>query len=149
MREKAVKGFSIVEIMVALVIIGVLTAMVIPNLLKARIAGNEAAALAGLKAVYSAVQLYYEKNNAYPESLADLAQTDSSPAYIDAGITSGSKDGYEFSYSSAGVGDFSANAGPSVPGRTGNRYFYIDETGTIRVNLESEAGQDDPVLSSS
>ncbi len=143
------KGFSIVEILAVLAVLGVLTAIFIPRLLNSRIAANEAAALAGLKAIYSAVNMYYEDTNSYPDSLEDLVEPNSSISYIDAQLASGSKDGYDYGYSSAAVQDFSLNANPAVPGNTGNRYFYIDETGVIRVNTEGEAGPDDEALSSS
>lgn len=145
--RKIKKGFSIVEIMVVLVIISVLTAIFIPRLLNSRLAANEAAALSALKAIYSAVKLYSENNNSYPESLEDLAEPNSSPGYIDAGLASGSRDGYDYNYSLAAADDFSVNANPSIPGKTGKRYFYIDETGTIRVNSEIEADSDDSALS--
>src|SRR3989338_1691825 len=141
------KGFSIVEILAVLAVLAVLTAIFIPRLLNSRIAANEAAVLAGLKAIYSAVNMYYEDTNSYPDSLEDLAEPDSSISYIDAQLASGSKDGYDYIYYSAAVQDFSLNANPVVPGNTGNRYFYIDESGVIRVNLEGEAGPDDQALS--
>ena len=132
-----------------LAVLAVLTAIFIPRLLNSRIAANEAGALAGLKAVYSAVNMYYEDTNSYPDSLEDLAEPDSSISYIDAQLASGSKDGYDYAYSSSAVQDFSLNANPAVTGNTGNRYFYIDETGVIRVNTEGEAGPDDQALSAS
>ena len=103
--------------------------------------------MAGLKAVYSAVNMYYEDTNSYPDSLEDLVEPNSSISYIDAQLASGSKDGYDYIYYSAAVQDFSLNANPVVPGNTGNRYFYMDESGAIRVNTEGEAGPDDQALS--
>lgn len=143
------KGFSIVEILVVLAVLGILTAIFVPRLLTSRLAANEAAAMAGLKAIYSAVNMYYEDTNSYPEALEDLIEPNSSISYIDAQLASGSKDGYDYAYSSSAVQDFSLNANPVVPGNTGNRYFYIDETGVIRVNDEGEAGPDDEALSAS
>lgn len=143
------KGFSIVEILVVLAVLGIVTAIFVPRLLTSRLAANEAAALSGLKAIYSAVNMYYEDTNSYPENLADMVEPNSSISYIDAQLASGSKDGYGYEYSSSAVQDFSLNANPVVPGNTGNRYFYIDETGVIRVNDEGEAGPDDEALSAS
>lgn len=143
------KGFTIVEILAVLAVLAVLTAIFVPRLLNSRIAANEAAALAGLKAIYSAVNMYYEDTNSYPDALEDLIEPNSSISYIDAQLASGSKDGYDYAYSSSAVQDFSLNANPAVPGNTGNRYFYIDQTGVIRVNDQEEAGPDDPALSAS
>ena len=132
-----------------LAVLGVLTAIFVPRLLNSRIAANEAAALAGLKAIYSAVNLYYEDTDLYPDTLSDLVEPNSSISYIDPQLASGSKDGYDYEYASSAVQDFSLNANPVVPGNTGKRYFYIDETGVIRVNDEGEADSDDPALSAS
>ncbi len=143
------KGFSIVEILAVLAVLAVLTAIFVPRLLNSRVTANEAAALVGLKTIYSAVNMYYEDTDSYPEDLEDLIEPNSSVSYIDAQLASGSKDGYDYIYSSAAAQDFSLNANPAVPGNTGNRYFYIDETGVIRVNTEGDAGPDDPALSAS
>lgn len=133
--------------MVALLVLAVLIAIATPRLLDMRITSNEVSARAGLKAIYSAVQLYCEEKNAYPENLSDLAGSDSSVGYIGADIASGLKDGYNYSFSLEGTQSFSARANPAVPGKTGKKYFYIDETGVIRFSAESEAGPDDPAVS--
>lgn len=143
------KGFTIVEIMVILAVLGILIAISVPRLLNSRIAANEAAAMAGLKTIYSAVNMYYEDTNLSPDALEDLIEPNSSISYIGAQLASGSKDGYDYVYSSSAVQDFSLNANPAAPGNTGNRYFYIDQTGVIRVNDQEEAGPDDPALSTS
>ena len=74
-----------------------MTAIFVPRLFNSRIAANEAAALAGLKAIYSAVNLYYEDTDLYPDTLSDLVEPNS-PAfhYIELQLASGSKDGYDY-----------------------------------------------------
>ena len=60
------KGFTLIEIMVVVVILGVLAALVIPNIMSRPDQAKAAAAQADLKAVSSSLELYRLDNGAYP-----------------------------------------------------------------------------------
>ena len=61
------KGFTLVEIMVVVGIIVLLATIAIPNLLKAKAAANKSAAIAILKALSTATEMYATANNGnYP-----------------------------------------------------------------------------------
>lgn len=140
-------GFTIIEVMVVAAIITILVAVGIPNILRSRMASNEAAAMASLKTMCSASELYYSNNNTYPQGLSDLIEPQSNPPYIDVVLASGEKQGYQFIYAAQDAGHFTVNANPVSPGITGARFFYTDETGVIRSNQSQEAGPDDPIVS--
>lgn len=140
-------GFTLIELMVVAAIIAILAAVGIPNILRSRMASNEAAAMVGLKTISSASELYYNNNNTYPQGLSDLAEPQANPPYIDAALASGEKQGYKFVYASQDAQHFAANANPVSYGITGARFFYIDEAGVMRSNPSQEAGPDDPVVS--
>jgi prepilin-type N-terminal cleavage/methylation domain-containing protein len=140
-------GFTVIELMIVAAIIAILVVIGIPNILRQRMASNEAAALAGLKAINSACALYYSNNDAYPRGLSDLIEPQSSPPYIDAELAGGQKQGYEFIYQVREPAGFSVNANPVSPGVTGGRYFFIDERGVIHSNQNQPAGPDDPIVS--
>ena len=134
-----VKGFTFVEIMIVITVIMIIAAMTIPSMLRGKVTSNEATAIVNLRNLYTALQIYYNDNNQiFPQQLSQLS------SYISPALASGSKSGYLFTYNSVNEDMFDINANPRTPGRTGTRYFYLDETGVIRVNTEGAASEDDP-----
>ncbi len=132
------KGFTLVEIMIVVAIIALLAAIAIPNLLRARMAAGESAAIAALKTVASAAHTFRAANVAYPTTLGALCFdaavtncTGTNPPYIDSVLGGGTKQGYTFNLTGDASG-FTANANPVTPGTTGNRYFFVDTSGVIR-----------------
>jgi len=57
------RGFSLVELLIVVAIILVIAAIAVPNLLKARIAANEASAVSSVREIKTSEMLYY---NTYP-----------------------------------------------------------------------------------
>lgn len=147
MKDKGRIGFTIVELMVVAAIIAILVVVGIPNILRSRMASNEAAAMVSLKTISSALELYYNNNNTYPQGFSDLIEPQSDPPYIDFVLASGEKQGYQFIYVLQDAVHFTVNANPVSYGITGSRFFYIDETGLMRSNQSQEAGPDDPIVS--
>lgn len=141
------KSFTLIEIMVVVAIVGILLALALPQFLRSRISANETAAIANLRLINNACQAYYANINphSYPlDGLSDLISPVSEPPYIDNILASGTKQGYEFKYKFIDAEHFQVYANPVYPGRTGVRYFFVDETGVIRANSTQEAGPDDP-----
>lgn len=137
------KGFTLIEIVIVVSVVIVLTLLAIPNILRSRSVANEGAAMANLKILSDACQLYHANNGIFPESLNDLTTPISTPAYIDPLLAGGHKQGYAFTYARRGTG-FSINANPESLLR--GRYYYIDETGVMKANPDQEAGAGDEAV---
>lgn len=138
------RAFTLMEIMIVIAIVIVVITFVIPNILRSRVVANEGAALANLRTLSNSCQTYHMNEQSYPENL--LILSNANPPYIDNVLGSGTKQGYQFIYESADSDHFSVHANPIHTGLLKGRYFYLDESGTIRFRNESPAGPDDEIV---
>ena len=139
MRNKQ-KGFSLIELLIVVAIILIIAAIAIPNLLRARIAANEASAVSSLRTMNTACITYNTSYNAYPTSLTNLAPvatstttpTSTAADLLDATLTTApfQKSGYKFTF--AGTGQvYTINADPITTNQTGVRGFFTNQSGVI------------------
>ena len=130
-------GFSLIELLIVVAMIGIIVSIATPNLLASRRAANEGSAESSLRTIYSAQSTYLASAgaNSYG-TLADLRGED----LVDATIGGGSKSGYTFLCPDLNLTDgppptFFATAHPTNTGfgtRTGHRSFAIAEDGVLR-----------------
>ena len=149
MHNKCVAGFTLVEIMVVVSILALLAVISIPMMLRNQINANETIAISSCRTIVSACQSFYTYNmpRMYPTDLSILgAATETGPAFLDNALASGTKSGYNFTYNRTSPFAFTLNADPQLPGRTGNRYFYSDETSRITAREGGQAGSGDPEI---
>jgi len=66
MENSMKKSFTLIELLVVIAIIGVLAALVIPNLTQARAKARDAKRTEDLRALQNALELYYSDHNSYP-----------------------------------------------------------------------------------
>ncbi|HVP63599.1 MAG TPA: prepilin-type N-terminal cleavage/methylation domain-containing protein [candidate division Zixibacteria bacterium] len=155
------KGFSLIELLIVVAIILIIAAIAIPNLLKSRIAANEASAVGSVRSINTAEVTY---SATYPDTGFALALTNlggtstgtassASAGLLDSVLSSGTKSGYKFvaAGSNGGTGtintQYTVTAIPLNTGTTGQRSFYSDQSGVIRYNTSGSApASTDPPL---
>ncbi|MGD0842100.1 MAG: DUF4190 domain-containing protein [Candidatus Acidiferrales bacterium] len=140
-------------------IILIIAAIAIPNLLRAKMAANEASAVGSLRTINTACITYSITYGGFPPSLNALggAGSGSAPSsaaaqFIDRVLESGRKSGYNFSYSPGAPDDkgnidaYTVVANPVIPGNTGVRYFFTDQTGVIRADETAPPNENSPPI---
>jgi|SRR5580700_9262445 type IV pilus assembly protein PilA len=151
-------GFSLIELLIVVAIILIIASIAIPNLLRAKIAANQSAAVQALRTMSSAEQTFSSTySDGYTLSLAQLGGPIGSSNCVNAGLIDevlstapNQKTGYTYTFTPNGVaslttgvpaacgasGDsgYSISATPVALGVTGTTSFCIDETGVIRFN---------------
>jgi prepilin-type N-terminal cleavage/methylation domain-containing protein len=140
MRNKQ-KGFSLIELLIVVAIILIIAAIAIPNLIRSKMAANEASAVASLRTYNTAIVAYSTTYNTDP--LTDFSTlgpstTPSSTAadLVDSllGVKAPTKSGYDFTYSPGATKapntQYNIIAVPSSSS-SGQRYFYTDQSGVI------------------
>jgi len=150
-KKHSKKGFSLIELLIVVAIILIIAAIAIPNLLRSRIAANEASAVGSLRTLNTAEVTY---NTTYPSvgfactltvlgpPASGASATSATAGLIDSNLAGGSKSGYNFSLpasgnncyaSAAGINTtYSVGASPVSAGVTGQRYFCSDGSGVIQ-----------------
>ena len=149
------KGFSLIELLIVVAIILIIAAIAIPNLLRARISANDAAAASTVRTINTAEVTYSTTyvSNGFAPNLTDLGPngTDCSAAKIDAthsclvdnvvgcALTTGCpKGGYNYFLTSSvvtlPVPDYTASASPLGVGTTGSRDYCSNTDAVVRMN---------------
>ena len=141
------KGFSLIELLIVVAIILIIAVIAIPNLLRSKIAANQASAVGSLHTLYIACISYSTSYGQFPTALTNLGPISSggtasstSADLIDAVLSAGTKSGYTFVYTAgASNQSYTITATPISAGSSGQNTYFSDESGVIRVDATGGA----------
>jgi type IV pilus assembly protein PilA len=150
-------GFSLIELLIVVAIILIISAIAIPNLLRSKMAANEASTVSSLRSINTGEITYAAlyPTLGYSLDLASLgggaavcntgAATPTAACVIDdvvaqATSTAKAKSGYYFTYGGLVTNGtvttaYTVVGSPVGPGFTGQRYFFTDQSGVLRYGL--------------
>lgn len=158
-RRMAIAGLALGYTGLAVLPILIIAAIAIPNLLRAKMAANEASAAGSLRSYQYALGEYAAKcpQLGFPRSLGNLGpgRGDCQRAQLldnSLGTDRPAKSGYVFTYqpgpeqSRGPVASFTLQADPISPGASGIRHFFLDQTGIIHISSDGPADANSPIL---
>ncbi len=158
--RKSSRGFSLIELLIVVAIILIIAAIAIPDLLKSRVAANQASAVGSLRTINTSEVTYSSTyTSGYSPDLLSLdgpagGNTAANSSLLDSVLGAGVKSTYTFAYTAVQTSTtplrydaYSISASPVQGCGTGNgNCYFTDTSAVIRFNTTTGATSADSPL---
>src|SRR2546423_7485719 len=143
---KKQRGSSLTELVIVVAIILIIAAIAIPNLIKSKMAANEASAVGSVRTINTSEVAFASAcpNIGFTATITDFGAAgpcNAARQLLDPQLVTGTKSGYTFALGGATgtpVVTYTITASP-VNASSGTRGFFSDESGVIRYNIAGGA----------
>ena len=135
--KRQTAGFSLIELIIVVAIIGIIAGIAIPNLLTARRTAQEASGIAIVKSLVKAEGMYFSSygNQANYGTLSELVARNC----IDGSLLTEARNYYTFQVNLLTPITYNITATPDAGYASQMRHFYGDESGVIRQAMGAAA----------
>jgi len=148
------KGFSLIELLIVVAIILIIAAIAIPNLIKSKMAANEASAVGSIRTINTSEVAFASAcpDQGFTGTIADFATgaatCPGASGLLDSQLVTRTKSGYTFGLASAGATPRTSYTVVGDPNNatSGTRHFFSDESGVIRYDPAAAATVASPAL---
>jgi len=133
------RGFSLIELLIVILIIGIIAAIAIPNYVESKKSAYNATTIASMRLIFSAETCYRASHPQY----GDLNTLGTSGCMSDPLLATGHRSNYTYAMPTVTTDNFEVTASPDIAPW---RYFFIDTTGVIRTNDGAPADASSPPI---